>query len=113
MPVAYPAVSNVEHRRDAGRRQLVQAILSAKQLGPHTTSGEHLGHERQHPVVAATHDLCERPSRVRERTEEVEHRRYAELATYGRRVRGCGVESGREHEPDPRAGKASFDAVRA
>ena len=88
-----PSLHLVDGREPRGR-ELVEPVLAPEQLGSHATSGEDLGHQRQHPLVGDPDDLCVGARGVRERSEEVEHRRDAQLATDRPRVRHRRVELG-------------------
>ena len=51
--LAHRAVLDVEDGGDARRRELVEPVLAAEQLRAGAAPREHLGHERQHPLVGA------------------------------------------------------------
>jgi hypothetical protein len=64
-----PALSDVEDPRGTRRRELVQAIVPAEQLGAGPAAGKHLGHQREHPLVRPR-PPARTAGPVRERSED-------------------------------------------
>src|SRR5262249_56293259 len=79
----------VAHYPDGGRPrggQLVEPVVTVEDEGRAASAGQHARKHRTHPRVSDADSQSLRPGRIRDRTEEVEHGRYSELAPRAGRV---------------------------
>ena len=95
------AVGDHPHPRGRRGRELVEAVATVEDHAAAPPAGEYARHQPGHALVGDADGLPDRTCGVRQRPEEVEHGRDAELATSGRRMPEGLVVQGCEQEHDP------------
>ena len=102
--------ADLDHGRVTGGRDLVETVEAVHDKGPiDAPGGQHLGDDVHARAVRHAEQLPPDTTRVRQRTENVEHRRDAEFASHPGDEAHCGVKDPGERESDVRLGDATLD----